>query len=271
MPSGKPINWDDYVPLMRQHLPKMTLKQWREQYAPHIAQKTLSNKAKELKIKRIVEFSSPERSKKISDALKKDDPEMIAQIRKMRQDYSLAHIAKTLNTNGRLVSAIIKRHNIVLTDAGKERVKNAILNGLHKGRISGSTIESRERKSKLQVKRKSRGLKTYNGSVVVTKKGGTLTTKSSYETRYCKILDDDPNVVSFAYETLIIPYYWNKLRRHYVPDFVVKFVDGSFCIVEIKPSKLLKDPRNMAKFKAARANILPFKIVTEVELKSLES
>lgn len=271
MPSGKPIDWDKYIPLLRQHLPKMTIKQWREQYAPHIAQKTVANKAKELKIDRIIEFSSPSRSKKISDALKKDDPEMITKLREWRDDYSLKQLAKMLNTNTRLISSLVKRHNIVLSEKGKNRAKEAVLNGLIKGRMSGSTIESRQRKSLAMSKRQSRGLKTYRSSTLDTKKGGTIITKSSYETRYCHILDNDPNVKSYSYESIRLQYYWKKLKRFYVPDFLVEYVDGTFCIIEVKPSKLLDDARNKAKFKAANEHILPFRIVTEIDLVSLEA
>lgn len=272
MPSGVPIDWDKYIPLMRQHLPHMTVKDWRNKYASNISERRIRSKIQSLNITFIPNLSSPERSKKISDALKKDDPEMILQIRKMRQDYSLAKIAEVLNTNTRLISAIIKRHGIILTDEGKARALNASKNSLTAAtKKKLSSVAHRQKLSIVQAKRKSRGLKTYRSSTLTTKKGGTLTTKSSYETRYCYILDSDPNVKSFAYETINISYYWNKLRRFYVPDFLVKYVDGTFCVVEIKPSKLLKDPRNMAKFKAAKEHILPFKIVTEIELKVLES
>lgn len=266
MPSGKPIDWDYYLPLMRDHLPRMSLRDFRTQFASSIALQTLKNKAKEEKIDRKIEYSSPERSAKISESLLKDDPELIERIRELRDDYSVAKIAKRLDINKTLVNRLIKRHDIQLSEAGRERVKRDVSAAIKKATKKSMGVEARQKRSAAMAKRKSRGLKTYKGSTVKSKKGGTIQTKSSYETAYVHQLDDNPLVESFQYEAIVLKYRYKKLNRNYVPDFVVRFVDGHTEIHEVKPKALCNNARNKAKFAAARRGLIPFILITEDQL-----
>ena len=120
-------------------------------------------------------------------------------------------------------------------------------------------------------------------------------TRSSWETRFCEWCDKNPSVVSWASESIQIPYHdpVSKKDRRYYPDFsmVVKDVDGKLkkWLVEIKPYKETIPPTvhgnkkdrtvmyefctyqtNVAKWKAAqifcRKYGIEFKILTEKDL-----
>ena len=60
--------------------------------------------------------------------------------------------------------------------------------------------------------------------------------RSSWELKYLRMIDTDPNVVACSSEEVIIPYrdYNGKLRRYFM-DFYVKYADGREILVEIKP------------------------------------
>lgn len=117
--------------------------------------------------------------------------------------------------------------------------------------------------------------------------------RSSWELRVMKYLDENPNVIWWCSEELVIPYYdpiQNKKRR-YFPDFVVKTKrkDGSVMtyVLEVKPEKQTKQPEqkrktqkfinesvtyiiNQSKWKAAtefcKDHGWEFKVITEKDL-----
>jgi hypothetical protein len=87
-------------------------------------------------------------------------------------------------------------------------------------------------------------------------------------------LDSAPDVMSWDYERIEIPYASSKHRvRRYLPDFIVVKADGSCVVVEVKPASRVDRPTNVKKFAAARAWCtaagMTFEIVTEVELRAL--
>ena len=118
--------------------------------------------------------------------------------------------------------------------------------------------------------------------------------RSTWEKKYMKYLDNNPNVLEWASENIIIPYYnpVEKKTRRYFVDFYVKVLakDGSIkkYIIEIKPYSQCNPPkkpkrasnkyrndlrayvRNQAKWKAAKrwANMRnwEFIVITEKEL-----
>ena len=101
---------------------------------------------------------------------------------------------------------------------------------------------------------------------MVTKKGGSFITKSSYETKYAEILEANPDVVRFTYEPFKIPYKVRGRKRNYIPDFLVEYTCGRQLLVEVKPAKLVGLPRNKAKFKAGENHKIDFVVVTEEDL-----
>lgn len=100
--------------------------------------------------------------------------------------------------------------------------------------------------------------------------------RSGWELVYLHHLDNDPNVVSYFYEGVCIPYTSNKRsgkQRKYYPDVLIERADGSKTLVEIKPSKKLVQATVQKKLEAARAwcseHGVTLEIITEVELRGL--
>lgn len=111
--------------------------------------------------------------------------------------------------------------------------------------------------------------------------------RSLWERRLCKFLDENKNILKWAFEEIAIPYTnpIDKKIHNYYPDFLVKFYDGKeykSWMIEIKPKKqtMLKENAskkekiiwitNSAKWEAAKSycskNNIEFKILTEKEL-----
>ena len=118
--------------------------------------------------------------------------------------------------------------------------------------------------------------------------------RSTWELKYMKYLDTQPNVIECGSENVIIPYYspTEKKTRRYFVDFYVKVrtTTGEYkkYIVEVKPADQCKPPKkpkkqtqgyikklksyimNQAKWKAARKwaekRGWEFVIITEKEL-----
>ena len=121
-------------------------------------------------------------------------------------------------------------------------------------------------------RRKSR----FHTGIHVSPKAGECRFRSGWEFNYMKYLDEDPDVVSYEYEKLAIPYVSNvrtKKMRKYLPDFVVVRQDGKREVVEIKQSRRVLDPKIVKKTLAARdwcsRNDAEYTILTEIELKSM--
>ena len=121
-----------------------------------------------------------------------------------------------------------------------------------------------------------------------------VTYRSSWELKYMKYLDRQPNVLEWASENVIIPYYnpIEKKTRRYFVDFYVKSQnpEGEIkkYIIEVKPASQCKPPkrkkrisikykndlrtyiRNQSKWKTARKwaekRGMEFVILTEKEL-----
>ena len=125
-----------------------------------------------------------------------------------------------------------------------------------------------------------------NPEKYVGKKAPTY--RSSWEFTFMSFCDNNPAVLSWASESVSIPYFNPVKGRQtvYIPDFLVVYVDANQKqhteLVEIKPStettmesaKSYRDKlmvaMNMAKWAAAdawcRANGLRFRVVTEFDI-----
>ena len=106
--------------------------------------------------------------------------------------------------------------------------------------------------------------------IVNSIKGGIFRTRSSYETAYVKILDNDYNVKEFKYEPFYIDYEHNGIKKIYIPDFLVKYNDGHIELIEVKPLRMINMNINQMKFKAAEeysiTNNMKFMIISEDKL-----
>jgi len=127
----------------------------------------------------------------------------------------------------------------------------------------------------------------YNGNA------NNIIYRSLWELRVMKYLDDHPEVIWWASEELIIPYYnpIDNKKHRYFPDFVAKMKrkDGTIMtyVIEVKPEIQTKKPEqkrqtkkyiqesmtyiiNQSKWKAAtefcKDNGWEFKIITEKHL-----
>lgn len=122
-------------------------------------------------------------------------------------------------------------------------------------------------------RRKKKG--RYHRGLHVSPKAGECKYRSGWELNYMKWLDENPDVISYDYEKLVIEYVSNvrsKRVRRYLPDFHVKYADGRIEVVEIKPKRRSQQATVQKKAKAAIAwcmmNGATYVMLTEVELKS---
>lgn len=118
--------------------------------------------------------------------------------------------------------------------------------------------------------------------------------RSGWERYVMKWCDDNPNVVKWVSEEVVIPYICGTDNRphRYFMDFAIQYKDGTQVLVEVKPFKETKKPvskqgktrktllnesmtyvKNQSKWSAAREYALDrgwhFEIWTEKELTSM--
>lgn len=103
-----------------------------------------------------------------------------------------------------------------------------------------------------------------------SKTGQSFYLRSSYESRYVRMLEEDPTVATYEYEPLRIPYLFEGSTHNYVPDFLVTYTDGRKRLVEVKPELLTDTPKNAAKSVVAQswchANDVQYVLVSESDL-----
>jgi hypothetical protein len=88
----------------------------------------------------------------------------------------------------------------------------------------------------------------------------TILCRSLWERKFCKFLDETPNILRWSFETLKIPYLhpMDNQVHIYLPDFIVekKNKEGKIetLVVEIKPHKQTQKPKD-GKRKSKRSMI----------------
>ena len=104
------------------------------------------------------------------------------------------------------------------------------------------------------------------GEFYSKKNGCTITYKSKLELEAYKRLESLDTVKSYEVEPFIIPYVFNGLEKHYVPDLMIKYVNGSADLVEIKSERDVNTKQVIAKNKAAinyaKQYGMEFKLIT---------
>ena len=99
---------------------------------------------------------------------------------------------------------------------------------------------------------------------------GVTYLRSSYESKYARMLDEDVEVVEWTHEPFRIPYMFEGYAKNYIPDFLVKYENGTDQLVEVKPKILSESPVNLAKSLAAKkwceANDAKYVVVCEADL-----
>jgi hypothetical protein len=123
-----------------------------------------------------------------------------------------------------------------------------------------------------QKNKKSR----YHTGTYASKKGGECSYRSGWEFAYLKYLDENPDVVSFQYESLKLPYISNYKTgrvKWYIPDVLVEYASGEKKLVEIKPKKKTEQAQVVKKAEAGRLwcseHGATYEIISEVELRLL--
>ena len=128
--------------------------------------------------------------------------------------------------------------------------------------------------------------KKYRGDV------NNIIYRSLWERTFMKYCDDNPDIIEWGSEEIIIPYVSpiDGRRHRYFPDFFVKTSKGDKFLIEVKPKSQTKPPKvprrktkrfryethewgkNQAKWEAAKAvcprNGWKFIILTEDHLKT---
>jgi len=117
--------------------------------------------------------------------------------------------------------------------------------------------------------------KNKNKFIIIKNKqnSGKIKYRSSWELKFLKWCDNNPNVKKIISEGIKIPYVDidNKTKNYY-PDFVILYKNEKF-LIEIKPKNQIMIETNQRKFqsakKFAKRNNLKFLILTENELQKL--
>ena len=129
-----------------------------------------------------------------------------------------------------------------------------------------SSNKSRKRKKKSR----------YHRGTHISLLAGECKYRSGWEQKYMIYLDENPDVVMWSYEKLIIEYVSNKKTkkiRKYYPDFQVEYKDGTKVVIEVKPSRKLKQSIVIKKIRAAKewctTHEMTYKVLTEIELKDM--
>jgi len=91
-----------------------------------------------------------------------------------------------------------------------------------------------------------------SGDFYSKKNKKTLHYRSQLEMNWYQLLEQMNKVKAYHVEPYIIPYKFEGLTKHYLPDLRIVYTDGTFELVEIKPESLWNNPKNQAKWKAAR-------------------
>ena len=91
--------------------------------------------------------------------------------------------------------------------------------------------------------------------------------RSGLELRIYKDLDESKLISAVKEEPLIIPYNFKGAKLNYVPDLLIKAKNGNVYLIEIKPDALTEEPKNLAKWEAAKSfcieNGINFSIMTD--------
>lgn len=102
--------------------------------------------------------------------------------------------------------------------------------------------------------------------------------RSSYELRFCRLLDEASKVVAWEYEQYWIRYDFRGHRHSYLVDFVVTLNDGQKYFIEIKPKTfylraMMNKDKNWHKWNAAisfcNSHGYKFKVITECTIPAL--
>jgi len=121
MPSGYKIDWSLYDDLIRIELPKHTIEEFTKQFLPNISTKAIGSRARKLNIQPAAYKCTIEHKAKIAAYNLIETPELVDQIRQLRDIMSNSQLYKHLGITHPTLMRIINRHNIKLSSVGEQR------------------------------------------------------------------------------------------------------------------------------------------------------
>jgi hypothetical protein len=107
-------------------------------------------------------------------------------------------------------------------------------------------------KKKTVKKRRKRKKHYITGTHYSPKCPTPIKYRSGWEYTVALYLDQNPDVLSYEYESIIIRYAIAGRYRNYTPDFLVLYKTGKKVIVEVKRADKLTDRKVIAKATATR-------------------
>lgn len=114
-----------------------------------------------------------------------------------------------------------------------------------------------------------------NGFFKSKKNGKDFFYRSSWEKLVMEHLEKNKKVLSYNCEPFAIDYEFSGMTKKYLPDVLIEYDNGIKKMVEIKPEYQLKNPRNIAKIKAAenycKNNDLIFEIWTDKDIENIKN
>ena len=130
---------------------------------------------------------------------------------------------------------------------------------------------------KKKTKKKGRKTRYITGIHISPKCEKPIHYRSGWELTVCQtILDQDPEVLCYSYESVGIPYRSPNLKstkmRRYFPDFLVSYKNGTRLIVEVKRNDKIKNILTQTKAEAcikwAEKQGIKYQIWGSVEIKA---
>ena len=193
---------------------------------------------KQIKIRNIT-HKNPEFRQKMSETIKKkhrENPELFSGFTQWSKTEKFKEWVVSKERLDKISETSKKRWE---NDEYKEKTIKSITKSLNDGRCE-KTKEFRENMSKIISKLYSEGTisnesNKYKTGKYESKVGETFLYSSSYELDSMILFDESPNVKSWTNKHGIrIKYFYNNLNRHYVPDFLIDFLNGETYIIEMK-------------------------------------
>ncbi len=283
--SSNRINWSHFDDLLRTKLTEMSVEDFQREFMPTVSSKAIGKRARKIGVAHGTYRPDSNHKLKISEGVRiykfqsgqddfmRNNVDRFNQV-EFAEMFGVSQMAiwRRMNELGlerdpHIVSEILAQAYRLASISGNKKTQE-ILQNMTNGELN-AWREKISRSCQIAFKEGRIKPRFGIGGDLVTVKGGSFRTRSSYETSYARILDCDEDVVRFEYEPFEIEYEFGGIKRFYNPDFLVWYIDHVE-LVEVKPKRFLNEERNPAKFTAAERFCLDkgidFVVVTEDEL-----
>lgn len=134
------------------------------------------------------------------------------------------------------------------------KIKEGKWKGENNPAYGGQSEEIKQKMSKTRAERIQNGtIRLSKGQTVFFKKANKeVFARSSWEKDFMEKLDNDNIILSAIFEPFVVMYRYAQKQRHYIPDLLILYKDGTKKLIEIKPSCFLDAEINKCKFSAAQ-------------------